>query len=239
MSTTDDKSIGARLLYFRDKSNLSQKQLADSIGVSLSAYQNYERGDRSVTKDVICALMEKYDLDPTWLLSGKERENIGQESDINIEVLMDVTHGFEVTYKAIIERNETAEWMNLYDSSPEEAEKKPRPEDEEIQLLCDEIKKTAKLVSLIGYIYNVVKDEKNEKERRKKILQQATIGLVLSEPSSDISKVFNSLLDHHQEEAKSNQTTQNTNSDVSKVKQNIKGSSHQIAGRDITNKGDK
>jgi len=71
ISSTEDKCIGERLLSFREKQDLSQNQLSESIGVSLRAYQNYERGDRAITKEVVCSLMDGFGIDCTWLLSGK------------------------------------------------------------------------------------------------------------------------------------------------------------------------
>jgi transcriptional regulator with XRE-family HTH domain len=70
MSRCDDKKIGGRLLGYREKIDLSQGQIAKAIGISLRAYQNYERGERSITKEVICALSDKFGVDPTWLLMG-------------------------------------------------------------------------------------------------------------------------------------------------------------------------
>lgn len=39
--------FGRKLLEYRNKLNLSRKEVADKIGVSVSAYSNYETGNRS------------------------------------------------------------------------------------------------------------------------------------------------------------------------------------------------
>lgn len=71
-STNEDHAIGARLRELRLRKELSQQAFADSLGVSLRTYQNYERGQRSVSKDLLCALIDLHDVDVSWLLTGKE-----------------------------------------------------------------------------------------------------------------------------------------------------------------------
>jgi transcriptional regulator with XRE-family HTH domain len=73
MSTSsENKAIGHRLQEIRERKGLSQQAFADSLRVSLRTYQNYERGARAVSKDLMCALMEQYDIAPLWLLTGKK-----------------------------------------------------------------------------------------------------------------------------------------------------------------------
>jgi len=71
-STNDDAELGARLKELRQRGNLSQQAFADSLGVSLRTYQNYERGQRAVSKELLCALINQHDVDVSWLLTGKE-----------------------------------------------------------------------------------------------------------------------------------------------------------------------
>ncbi len=55
----------------RGGTGASQHDFAESLGVSFSAYKNYEKGSRSITKDVIVALQELHHVDPIWLLTGE------------------------------------------------------------------------------------------------------------------------------------------------------------------------
>ena len=49
---------------------LSQTALAQRLGISLRAYQNYERGEREVPVALVHALYEQFRVDPVWLLTG-------------------------------------------------------------------------------------------------------------------------------------------------------------------------
>jgi len=134
-----------------------------------------------------------------YLLLGKVEEK-EEPIAIDTQIFKEVVCEFEMVYKAIMEKNETAEWMNLHDFSPEEAKTKPRPKDEEIQAVCDAVNDKAKLAAVISHLYNAVINEPDEKVRRKIIMQNATIGLVVIDPSSDTAKVFNALVDSGLEE---------------------------------------
>lgn len=49
----------------------SQGYLADALGISVRAYQNYERGERAVTDTLIRACYSTFGIDPVWLLTGE------------------------------------------------------------------------------------------------------------------------------------------------------------------------
>ncbi|MHB8257121.1 MAG: helix-turn-helix domain-containing protein [Acidiferrobacterales bacterium] len=49
---------------------LSQTALAQRLGISLRAYQNYERGEREITVVLVHALYVEFRVDPVWLLTG-------------------------------------------------------------------------------------------------------------------------------------------------------------------------
>lgn len=169
------------------------------LGISRQAIANARK--RNVPPfEKICnfAISEGISID--YLLLGKD-EKKEEPVDIDIQIFKEVVCEFEMVYKAIMEKNETAEWMNLHDFSPEEAKTKPRPKDEEIQSVCDEVNEKAKLAAVVGHLYNAVIGEQDEKERRKIIMQNATIGLIVIDPSTDTAKVFNVLVDAHIEES--------------------------------------
>ena len=50
---------------------LSQTVMAQRLGISLRAYQNYERGEREVPVALVHALYETFRVDPVWLLTGE------------------------------------------------------------------------------------------------------------------------------------------------------------------------
>lgn len=97
MSTTfDNISIGGRLKQLRQEKSLSQSSFSSLLGVSLQAYQNYERGDRPITKDLIVVLMTEFGVEPSWLLSGEEAlEPHSSLPELNEELLQQIIEGVE------------------------------------------------------------------------------------------------------------------------------------------------
>ncbi len=49
---------------------MSQGAFAATLGLSLRAYANYERGEREMPVVLFRALYETYGIDPVWLLAG-------------------------------------------------------------------------------------------------------------------------------------------------------------------------
>ena len=64
--------IKERLKRLRKENGVSQKEVADYIGVSVSAYSNYEQGIREPLLDVLLKLSNFFDTTCDYLL-GKEK----------------------------------------------------------------------------------------------------------------------------------------------------------------------
>lgn len=79
--------IGGRLAEFRRGKGLSQTDFADRIGMKQPAYKNYETELRKIPVTVLSSLIDKYDLDIHWLLTG-EKKKIPAE---HIEVMCEIT----------------------------------------------------------------------------------------------------------------------------------------------------
>ncbi len=60
--------MGKKLKELRKAQNLSQKQVADKIGVTLSAYSNYEQGIREPSYDILKKLCKLFDVTSDYLL---------------------------------------------------------------------------------------------------------------------------------------------------------------------------
>lgn len=71
-SAAENAEFGRRLSLVRSTTGLSQTAFAESLGLSLRAYANYERGEREAPVALFRALFEHYGIDPVWLLSGTE-----------------------------------------------------------------------------------------------------------------------------------------------------------------------
>ena len=64
-------AFGNRLRNVRKAKNLTQKQVAESIGVNQKQYQHWERGRAEPSFDIIQRLAYLFEVDIEWLLYGK------------------------------------------------------------------------------------------------------------------------------------------------------------------------
>lgn len=60
--------IGSRIRKYREENNLSQKQLAEKIGVSNSRVSNWEQGLNRPDADTLAAICVALDVSPSLLL---------------------------------------------------------------------------------------------------------------------------------------------------------------------------
>lgn len=60
--------IGSRIRKYREENNLSQKQLAEKIGVSNSQVSNWEQGLNRPDADILAAICVALDVSPSLLL---------------------------------------------------------------------------------------------------------------------------------------------------------------------------
>ena len=60
--------IGSRIRKYREENNLSQKQLAEKIGVSNSRVSNWEQGLNRPDADILAAICVTLDVSPSLLL---------------------------------------------------------------------------------------------------------------------------------------------------------------------------
>ena len=60
--------IGSRIRKYREENNLSQKQLAEKIGVSNSRVSNLEQGLNRPDADILAAICVALDVSPSLLL---------------------------------------------------------------------------------------------------------------------------------------------------------------------------
>lgn len=60
---------------------MSQKQAAETIGISLSAWRYYEKNDRTPDGATLYEVCIKFNINPTWLLLGKGPKEAQAEED--------------------------------------------------------------------------------------------------------------------------------------------------------------
>ena len=72
----DEKIIfGQKLLELRKKSRKSQAEIAQLLGITTSAYQNYENGRREAGYATISKLAQFYNVSTDYLLGVEEQKN--------------------------------------------------------------------------------------------------------------------------------------------------------------------
>jgi transcriptional regulator with XRE-family HTH domain len=87
---TEESGIAERFREVRAKTNLSQKDFAESVGVSQSVVSDIERGAREPSRQILAVLAEKYAVDLNWLLLGigpGEKISQNQIRDAEVERL--------------------------------------------------------------------------------------------------------------------------------------------------------
>ena len=63
-----------RIKNLREDSDISQKELADALGISQRAYSHYENGTRKIPLDILVTLADYYQCSTDYLL-GRTKKN--------------------------------------------------------------------------------------------------------------------------------------------------------------------
>lgn len=64
--------LSDRLVECRKVSGSTQKQIADSAGISLRVYQYYETGERDATSKILIALADYFDVSLDYLVGRSD-----------------------------------------------------------------------------------------------------------------------------------------------------------------------
>lgn len=67
-ATRFNREIGERLEHIRNVLGMSQKVVADQLGVTRQTLSNYESGRNSMSAGIVRAVCEVYHIPPSWLL---------------------------------------------------------------------------------------------------------------------------------------------------------------------------
>lgn len=70
--------FGKRLRAIRMNRGVTQQQTADTVGVSLRVYQNYEQGTRRPTFECLALLCRLFDVSSDYLLGLSDEERAGE-----------------------------------------------------------------------------------------------------------------------------------------------------------------
>ena len=63
-----------RIKDLREDSDISQKQLADVLGISQRAYSHYENGTRKIPLDIMLSLADYYNCSTDYLLGRTKKK---------------------------------------------------------------------------------------------------------------------------------------------------------------------
>lgn len=69
-------NMGEKLCSLRIEKNLTQKQVADRIGLAISAVSSYESGSRYPTYDTLIKLARMFHVSTDYLLGIADKRNI-------------------------------------------------------------------------------------------------------------------------------------------------------------------
>ncbi|MFT6530956.1 MAG: transcriptional regulator with XRE-family HTH domain [Limimaricola cinnabarinus] len=72
------EGLGHRLSAIRRQAELSQEEMAERLGISRSAYQYYERGERDLTGSLLLKVFRLFDVDPLWVLEGDSENGVSR-----------------------------------------------------------------------------------------------------------------------------------------------------------------
>ncbi len=70
-----ERMFGKRLKIVRNELKKSQIEMAEALNISVKGYWNYENGEREPKLEILKRLVEKFNINAYWLLTGKS-ENI-------------------------------------------------------------------------------------------------------------------------------------------------------------------
>ena len=136
-STNESIQCHERVGKIRERFPLSQTEMAERVGISLRAYQNYERGEREIPVALVRAFYTEFRVDPVWLLTGSGSMIISEEQGARLDQklldrVVDAVEKFEAGLdKALSVEHKSRLIGLLYEKSQllgEVAGEKPSPE---------------------------------------------------------------------------------------------------------------
>lgn len=74
-----------RLKNFRTHLNMQQGEFCQHLGIKQGSYSDIERGRNSISYQVLKKCMEKFDLNPNWLLTGMGEMFLSEENKDSFE----------------------------------------------------------------------------------------------------------------------------------------------------------
>lgn len=76
------KTIGLRIKSKREEIGISQRALADEVGVSPSAINQFEKGEKKPSSSVLAIISKKLGISTDYLLGATDKNELFLSSDI-------------------------------------------------------------------------------------------------------------------------------------------------------------
>ncbi len=82
-------NFGEKLKLIRKENKYSQEEMAEILFTTQGNYSQYESNSRTPSLDLLKRLIERFDLDANWLLSGNSEQTVhfNDNSSCNIAAL--------------------------------------------------------------------------------------------------------------------------------------------------------
>lgn len=100
------KKIGLRLKKIREGYNQTVATFANSLGIGQSSLSKIENGKTAPSAKTIIAAYEKFQVNPLWLLTGEQQEEIKSPTALKIGMIADkLPEEIRQTYLSSMERD--------------------------------------------------------------------------------------------------------------------------------------
>ena len=73
------QTIGQRLKQWRKEKGLTITEISEKTGLSTGGLSAYERDEKQIGSKSLLALWSEYEIDITWILTGKRAEDLTPE----------------------------------------------------------------------------------------------------------------------------------------------------------------
>ena len=77
------KMFGKRLKIIRNELKISQIEMAKALNISIKGYWNYENDEREPKLEILKRIVEKFNINPHWLLTGDGEIFFKNEESLN------------------------------------------------------------------------------------------------------------------------------------------------------------
>ena len=108
-------NFSEKLRDLRKKSGLSQKELADKLGVAQASINYWEKGQRTPSIDMVTLISNYFVVSVDYLLTGKDGERPKEATDNSINKILDRMDAIGYITRADSEGNI---WIEYPDGTP-------------------------------------------------------------------------------------------------------------------------